>query len=339
MDVMKLKGEEILPYVFGFIDTEIDMDGYVFFYRFTKGQRASLLENNRKIVSHTGSGIRLDVCGDFKNIQIKYRFWNVVETQYPAFDIYENGIYRQHVRKLEVKGPEDHTLTYNMQKPGRFTLYFPTYANLALLEVTADGAMKPFPQGSIKYLAHGDSISQGAFTENISESYVNTIARHFGWNLLNQSCSGYTFRRYPRDTFDFQPDVITIGYGSNDWSVDEKVDEDSKCFFSEIKTQYPNAQVFVITPIYRLRHNGICLKSDAEFSEAVNHLDLKFSDVRAIVEKNAKSFGFTVIDGFEMLEHNMAYFKEDFLHPNEAGHKLYGKNIVNELEKYFPAAD
>lgn len=252
---MMITGEDLKPYVFGYLETEIDEDGYLHFYRFTKKQREILAADSHKFVSRASSGVRLDITGDFKTIAFDYRFFNNLKPEtavHPTFDICENDIPRMHIRKLEAMGTEDHHLYYEMGGPGRFTIYFPTYSELSIKNLQIDGNFIPTPQG-IKYLAHGDSISQGAFSEMNHETYVSLIQREFGFDLLNQSVSGYTFGKYPFDDIDFDPEIITVGYGTNDWSGSADLDTNSKVFFEKLKAQFPKAKVYVLTPIWRER--------------------------------------------------------------------------------------
>ena len=45
----------------------------------------------------------------------------------------------------------------------------------------------------------------------------------------------------------------------------------------------------------------------------------------------AHQFGITVIDGLQMIPHDMTYFADD-LHPNTEGFCVYAENLIKALE-------
>ena len=181
---VKVSGTDLLPYLFGYLSYEKDSAGYVLPYRFTAAQRVKLLSDSKSFVANSCSGIRLDIVGNFKNITVKYRLAPAVELQPQSFDVCENGKRTESVRGKDYKKYEDGLLTYQMTEPGRFTIWFPSYSVMGIAEIEADGSFEPAPQGA-KVLVHGDSVTQGAFTENVSESFIITVARTLNWDILN----------------------------------------------------------------------------------------------------------------------------------------------------------
>ena len=53
---------------------------------------------------------------------------------------------------------------------------------------------------------------------------------------------------------------------------------------------------------------------------------------RVVYGASEEKYGFTVIDGKDLVPHSPVYFI-DGLHPNDAGYAIYAKNLIAELDK------
>lgn len=326
---VKLSGSELLPFVFGYLTTAKDNSNYVTFYRFTEKQRQQLLADGKTFVANTGAGIRLDIVGGFEHIKIKYRFGTGVSSQSQSFDVYENGVKTKNVTvpKAKYTSTVEDVLDYQMTKPGRFTLWFPTYASFAIAEIETDAEFEAAPQG-VKVLVHGDSVTQGAFTEQVSEGYIAVMAREFGWDLLNQACSSYTFKKYPRDSFDFEPEIILVDYGYNDFNAGDVIDAEAGKFLQEIKDRYPKAQVFVISPAVRRYLKN---ESDQMMRLKLNKNNVSYQACCDTIEQHAAALGFTFMKSYNAQRSPIMI--QDSVHPTKDGHVLLGKDLAEQLKE------
>ena len=121
----------------------------------------------------------------------------------------------------------------------------------------------------------------------------------------------------------FVPDYITVAYGTNDWTLctKERFIRNCKEFFDNLKSNYPNAQIFVITPIWRK-----------------DYMDQREFGGFDTVEKPIQIFAagsenVRVISGFNLVNHDENVYGVFWLHPNDEGFDQYFKNLVNQLER------
>ena len=87
-----------------------------------------------------------------------------------------------------------------------------------------------------------------------------------------------------------------------------------------IKEGYPNAQVIVISPIFRADEN---LAPIGEW----------FSERRIMIENEAKSRGFELISGLDLVPPLPDFFADRYLHPNDLGFTVYALNLARRLDK------
>lgn len=322
--------------IFGAIRAE-ENDGYRLYHRFTEDQvrriESCRQPNAWQFVAFSSAGMRLDVTGEIRSLSFSYRLRSYTLQCPGAFDVYENGALRLHQRSMTVPGVEEAAFTYVPTKPGRITVYFPNYAALSLKDLEIEGSFAPAEEGA-KLLTLGDSITQGAFPPMPGQSYVNIVGRNLNANVLNQACSGFRHKLYPWDTIDFKPDVITVAYGTNDWTLGDDTDADSRAFYGQLKARFPGVPVFVMTPVYRDRAP---VPPFAENDRTRNALGRTLEDQRRILTENASACGFTPVDGLKLMPHELAYLQADRLHPLAGGHEAIGAAMTEILKNALPA--
>lgn len=311
-----------------------DEDGYRFYNRFLEEQVLQMptAENRRMFVGESSAGIRLELSGDFRSFSFAYRLRGFSRAVPGAFDVYENGALRLHQRLVRIPGVEDGVFTYRPTEPGRVTVYFPNYGTMGIKDLEVEGSLTPAEERP-RLLALGDSISQGAFPPMPSQSYVNLMGRMLGADVLNQACSGFTYRMHPWADIDFQPEVITVAYGSNDWTLGEDIDRDSRAFFERLKARYPEVPTFVMTPVYRER---VPVPPFAGWDNSRNARGLTLEEHRRIMTENARAYGYTTVDGLTLMPQNKAYLQGDYLHPLAGGHEAMGRAMTAILKTALP---
>ena len=72
------------------------------------------------------------------------------------------------------------------------------------------------------WLALGDSITQGMVAIRPSGIYPSLISERFGLGLINAGVGGIRFDSDEIDYIGFEPDIITVALGCNDWGISEK---------------------------------------------------------------------------------------------------------------------
>ena len=175
-----------------------------------------------------------------------------------------------------------------------------------------------------KMIAYGDSITHGYDALLSSNSYAVKLADALGAEIYNKAIGGEVF--FPalaKNKSETAPDYITVAYGTNDWTKKEYDDFKLRCldFFNSLCKNYPHAQIFAITPIYRadyLDKHSLGLFEDVE--KYIKEVCLNLENVN-------------VISGWELVPHNTNLFADSYLHPNDKGFEYYCKNLKKEIEK------
>lgn len=238
------------------------------------------------------------------------------------FDIYENGYLRETV--TQALGMFEGDIQYQRKASGKSTIriYLPAAAMVYLSDFCI-GDWNPTAPGEKKMLVLGDSICQGLFGKHPSLGVVPQLGRMLGYEYLNLSVGGENYSADALDDFGFQPDLILVALGTNDYSYQvprEEVEVNARAYFKRLKEIYPGVPVIVITPpwIHDLRTQTEELK--------------RFLAHRSTMECCAKEANLPVADGFNMIP-NMAEFFEDCAHPNDLGFQQYASNLLKFIQR------
>jgi len=144
-----------------------------------------------------------------------------------------------------------------------------------------------------------------------------------GAEELNKAIGGEAF--FPelaklKDSF--EPDYITVAYGTNDWANVEKelIIENCKGFYENLSVNYPNIKIFAITPIWRKEM----------YEEKPGG---KFEEIEDIIRNCTKELkNVTVVSGFDFVPQDEKYYADLRLHPNDDGFQLYAENLYNKIK-------
>ena len=242
------------------------------------------------------------------------------------FDIYTDGAMIAHVGgENESKGRVKVSLGKGEKK---LEIYFPWSKRSSIKDFTLDDSAKIKPlKRRLKLLAYGDSITQGYIAEYPSLTYISRLASMLDADVLNKGIGGDCFSdRIISSPDDFKPDIITVAYGSNDWGMSDPQDAAKavRRFLSRLRSAYPDAKIFVITPIWRAD-----FEKQTQFSFGTDGMD-------GFIRENAKGiYDIIFINGWNMVPHLPEFFSDGFLHPNDLGHGIYAQNLYKEISKYI----
>jgi lysophospholipase L1-like esterase len=257
---------------------------------------------------------------------IKLKYCNVQEGApgvFYSFDVYldDKLIYTHFSRNQE---SDEGEFTVKLECDGRVRVFFPNLSSPEILSVElADGSrVLPFlPQK--KLLCFGDSITQGYYAVCPSCSYVNRLAQYLKADLRNIGVgAGHFFDGAITVSEDFDPDIITVAYGTNDWNGDRVLFEPRcKAFMKKLAKLYGGKEIYVILPIWRPDYKEVKEKTGDFFS----HCDS--------IRKEAERYGFNVTYGLDLMPHDEALCVCDGLHPNDAGFAHYALNLYKKIQK------
>jgi hypothetical protein len=152
------------------------------------------------------------------------------------------------------------------------------------------------------------------------------VADEFNADMVNQVIGGDRFHpEHLDENMNFTPDIVTVAYGTNDWSgsLRDDFDRDMPRYFAKLAKMCALAKIFVITPLWRADGNRVT--KVGTFEEAVN---------RIIVEAS-KYPNMIIIDGSKLTPRISAFYSDLRLHPNDIGFGIYAKNLIAEMKKYL----
>ena len=175
-----------------------------------------------------------------------------------------------------------------------------------------------------KMLVYGDSITHGNTTRYTCNHYIPRLARAMQIQVRNKAIAGTTtFPEMAQLESPYDPDYVLVAYGSNDWDRHEEdfFVENYRNMMQTIADKYPQAQVFVISPIWR---------ADQDTRER------KMGPLSTI-EKNIFAItaaypNVTAISGIDLVPHDLQYYADAGLHPNDQGYEFYFNNLWPKIK-------
>ena len=317
---MKLSNNDLLKYLFGYVFTE-EKNGYIFPKRFTDKQFKIAYDRGFFPRPNSTSSMFVEFYTTATEIKFDYVVFKGSSKEYFSLDVLEDGIntFSYH-NDLAI---EEGTMVIPLKKQGerRVTLYLPNLVGVGIKNFEINGKIKPFTRKH-KLLALGDSITQGYATNHPYLTYVNMFAYNLDACVLNQGIGGDVFYEGNLDeNLNFAPDIITVAYGTNDWSKRQNVKENADAYFKKLKAIYPTTPIFALLPIYRGGIQG----------DLRNGYSLE--DIREQITNCAKKHNVTVINCKDFVPHHEDYFADKTLHPNELGFIFYAKGVYEAIKK------
>ena len=300
-----------------------EKDGAVRFLRFTEDQqKAYLLASPNDFYKKTfaTASVRLCFVTDSEFLGLQYRMTKSSSRAFGWFDVYEDGVLIAHFGgeiSDVLEGREEIALSAGQKK---VEIYFPwsAAAEIVAMEL-ADGALVSPVKKQMTMLSFGDSITQGYDAIYPSRTYQNRLADLLGATCINKGIGGEIFFPALLDCDeDIQPDLITVAYGTNDWSKTERPTYEQNCrnFYEKLAKRYPNAKIIAITPIWRADSTKQT-PFNAPLSEAIKMIEGICSQIP----------GVSVIHGGTFTPRLPEFYSDGYLHPNDMGFGFYAENL------------
>lgn len=307
-----------------------EANGLIHFHRFTEVQ-SKLYEQRdpdffRK--SKATSGVILEFDTDSQNLTLDVSVVSSSSRRYVVHSILVNG---RQIGQLKGNLAEDAQFMdmkdtfYLGQGTKRVKIYMPWTASSRLREMTLDdgATLIPMQKKEKTIFFYGDSITQGYDAFSPENSYASQLTDRLGWNAINKAIAGEIFFPDLATAPDaFTPDLISVAYGTNDWSrcSYEELRENCQSFYRNLRKTYPDTKIVVLAPIWRndmTREDGAC----------------PFRQVAQLLRETAEEIGNTVfIDCFEFVPQEARCFSADLLHPSDEGFHYYSKELIAYFE-------
>ena len=242
------------------------------------------------------------------------------------FDVYVNGVMVQHSGHESFLECPDNELHVTLDgKPNTVVVYFPCLSEIDIKSFELDGGHVIAPAIRLRTLfCYGDSITQGYDARYPSLAYANQLADAIGAVVYNKAIGGDVFNpALVTATGPHKPDIITVAYGTNDWShknTKETFFAQMNGFYANLHKLYPKVPVFAILPIWRRDHDRVT--------------DIgTFDELRGYLTEAVKPYSnFRLLDGYQYVPHLEEAFSDKYLHPNDFGFEFYAKNLIAEIK-------
>ena len=295
-------------------------EGWFCFSRFTKAQ-SDLLHQRGFIPRNVASaGMRLEFTTRGGLLFFDYQMDPGSGRQYAGIEIAEDGLGMAHIyhAQVPVGGKVEYPISPK-EREIRVTVYFPNLAQLKIKNLCLPEDAVPYVRQR-KYLALGDSITQGYDAAHPNQSYANLLADAWDAQVVNQAIGGDVFWPENLDPeLPFTPDIITVAYGTNDWTKEVLQSGDAKAYLDKLTAIYPGVPVFVLLPIWRQIENeqrqGITLQQGRELLAA-------WAEGRENVY---------VVDCHHFVPFLPEYFYDGVLHPNDMGYLYYAQGVEKAI--------
>lgn len=306
-----------------------ECDGSLCPYRFTPAEQKLYRARRQEsfLRSFASAGIRLEFETESSTLFLKVRVLPSTSRRWFSHSIFVDG---KRIGELSGElGPEDTSLECGRRfslGPGkkRVTVYFPWSVESRIRELSLeDGAGASPVQKSKRLLSYGDSITQGYDAPSPEEAYIVRLADAMDAELICKAIGGERFwPELPKVCDVSCPDLITVAYGTNDWSLSGK-EEFLQCslgFFQALRQRYPHVPILALAPIWR-----------ADINTKARSLGA-FSEVAAQLHRIAPEIpGMTVIDCCDFVPKAPSSFADLRLHPNGTGFRHYSGNLLKAL--------
>lgn len=320
---------QIKNLVHGAVKTE-EGDGKISFFRFTKEQQElykSVCDDFYK-KSFSTSGISLEFETDSESLGLSVSVSPASSRTYFTHSLYIND---ERVDELSGNIGDSENVTFKKffnigSGLKKVTILFPWSVASSLISLELDDRASVFSvEKTRRILMIGDSITQGYDASSPEKAYSVQIARRANVEAVNKGIAGEQFfGRFAALRDNFEPDLITVAYGTNDWRHGTKTrfTRECKAFFENLRQSYPDKPIVAITPLWR-----VDIDNAQEIGEPLSFITEYIKEVAKAVPD------MIVIDGIDLIPHDAKLYQTDGVHPLDAGFENYSKNLWAELER------
>ncbi len=326
---MQLTTQQIKSILFGAAECH-EEEGGLQCYRYTRDRMDVIrsFSEDWKVRANATSGILLDFYTDSDFFAFSYdKALQSSSQKGYYFELLINGVSTALIGEETAATLQGEFSICLPQGKNRVTLIFPTMfrARLSSVQLTDGATIEQVEKGK-RIVFFGDSITQGYASKAPSLNYTQRITFFNDYNTTNLGIGGAAFAPCLIDeNVDYQPDVIFVAYGTNDWAKGwtmEKIDVNCRAFFDKLCTQYPTQPIFVILPIWRT-HYANELPSGT------------LLDVRKRIYNIASGYPNThIVDLWDEIPHDESLYT-DGLHPNDDGFAYYANGVLKNVKGLF----
>lgn len=275
------------------------------------------------------AGVRLELAGTATAARISVTTHpaprSVAPTMPSAFSVWLDD--QRHSRVEITAG------TQNLELPlpprpaaASVTVYLPDSVPVTIDEIQAVGGTLTAPPGGPRWLAHGDSITQGWSATDPGLAWPAVAGRHLGLDVFNLGFAGSARGELPAaaQLAETAAEVITLAWGTNCWSsipMDAPyVEQAMRLFLTTVRQGHPDVPIIVISPIVR-----------PAAEQTGNRFGATLTDLRNGIERATRQFAaagddlLTLLPGRDLVREDELV---DGIHPGDDGHSSLARALI-----------
>ncbi|MBI3227634.1 MAG: GDSL family lipase [Mycolicibacterium cosmeticum] len=205
-------------------------------------------------------------------------------------------------------------------------VYLPEGMKPTIMSLRArDGELRPAP-ALPRWIAYGDSITEGWSASSPARSWVSIVGRECGLDAVNLGYAGAARGEIvvAEQIAALEVDVISVAYGTNCWTTiphsADMVRSITDAFLRIVRSAHPDVPIVVVSPITR---------PGAELTP--NRLGASQAELRAALEQAVLATPdplVHLVGGRDLVDPELL---RDGIHPDDAGHQLLADTIGREL--------
>ena len=313
---MILTNDELKKIYFGAYRFEETLDGYLQAFQYSREQM-DYFKNAfdfwfERCDASTGKTLEFTTEAEAFSLDYKIIWVGSEDSIELAIDSQISDI--RYIRDIDKEGRLTFSLPAGSKK---VTLYLPADATALIRNFEIDKPVIPAQKGS-KVLWLGDSITQGFGPLRTACTYVSVANRILNYDIINQGIGGYVYDKNVLMNMEgYNPEKIIVSLGTNQFGCETMKDIEE--YYERLMEVYGNTiPVLCITPLWR-----------GDVPDGYETLSAFCDKLKAIAGKysNVK-----IVEGFKLVPHLPEYYLDN-LHPNCLGAEIYGRNLVNEIER------
>jgi lysophospholipase L1-like esterase len=184
----------------------------------------------------------------------------------------------------------------------------------------------PRARPATRYLAYGDSITHGFTAGAVDKSYAFLVAQKNDWQIVNLGLGGRASTISDGAVVAaLKPDVISVFMGANDWQggvPPDRYRSNMMGFFDAIRARLPGVPIYYITSLWV----APSWNPKAQVADLESYRQVARDIVAARKDPNLH-----LVEGPELIDHEVALFDATPVHPNDKGFAQMGDRLAAKM--------